>query len=449
MKRPRLQARPSFYLVPQNTFFYAKECLSKPRLGLLLPNQEKRTFLMIKAPSAGRARPRILYSQTPHSISRRAKSLPRTAGELLRHLCELTIGFGKGSVDLPYRALAEALGRDWSTVARAAMLLKKSGDVVTEPLRDGSYRWSVVLEPGDVVSDPLGLYRVRTVSDAAASPPPHGVFAIPPMAKTPWGHGENAIPPMAKTPWGRGVVDNVSSPYTEPSGDGFEEDEKEALKIDLKDTYSKIHQQKPEETAEAVRDDEPFDHKKLLQELRAIGVGQRVARKLLRQHEHAKVAQALEHTRQRKDVSNPAGYVVREVEDGGYKDHHGQESYRSTGAQRTALAVPAASHIASDRARSEAEQLERERQEKEAIYREGLKKLLARFSDLSAEVKLELKGRWTEHKERLVPNTSRKAELLKEPRFERLAFREVTTRFFDLIDEGLEPGEALEQLAAA
>ena len=403
---------------------------------------------MMKAPSAGRARPRILYSQTPHSISRRAKSLPRTAGELLRHLCELTIGFGKGFVDLTYRALAEALAKDWSTIARAAMLLKKSGDVVTEPLRDGSYRWSVVLEPGDVVSDPLGIYRVRTVSDAHASPPPHGKNAIPPMAKTPWGHGKNAIPPMAKTPWGQAVVDNVASPCTEPSGDGFEEAQKEGLKIDLKDTYSKIHQQKPEETAEAVRDDdEPLDHKKLLQELVTIGVGQRVARKLLRQHEHAKVAQALEHARQRKDVSNPAGYVVREIEDGGYQDHHPQESYHSTDTQRTAQVVPA-SHIDSSRTRSEAEQLERERQEKEAVYREGLKQLLARFSGLSAEVKQELKGRWTEHKERLVPNTARKAELLKDPRFEKLAFREVTMRFFDLIDEGLKPAQALKQLAA-
>ena len=313
------------------------------------------------------------------------------------------------------------------------MLLKKSGDVITEPLRDGSYRWSVVLEPGDVVSDPLGLYRVRMVSDAAASSTPHG---------------ENAMPPMAKTPWGKGGVDNVASPYMEPSGDGFEEDEKEPLKIDLKDTCSKIHQQKLEETAGAVRDDdEPLDHKKLFQELIAIGVGQRVARKLLRQHEHAKVAQALEHARQRKDVSNPAGYVVREIEDGGYQDHHRQESCRSTGTQSTAQAAPA-SHIDSSRTRSEAEQLERERQEKEAVYREGLKQLLDRFSGLSAEVKLELRGRWTEHKEHLVPNTSRKAELLKEPRFERLAFREVTTRFFDLIDEGLEPGEALELLAA-
>ena len=405
---------------------------------------------MTKAPAAaaGRARPRILYSQTPHSISRRAKSLPRTAGELLRHLCELTIGFGKGSIDLPYRALAEALNRDWSTIARAAMLLKKNGDVITEPLRDGSYRWSVVLEPGDVVSDPLGLYRVRPFSDASANHAPHGENAIPPMAKTPCPHGENAIPPMAKTPWGKGGVDNVSIPCVERSGEGLEHGEKEPLKIDLKDTYSKIHQQKTEETAKAVGDDdEPFDHKKLFQELVSIGVGQRVARKLLRQHEHAQIAQALKHASQRKDVNNPAAYVVREIKDGGYQNHT-PESRCSTGALKAPPAALPASHLASVRARSEAEQLERERQEKEAVYREELKQLLTRFSGLSAEVKLELKGRWTEHKERLVPNTSRKAELMKEPRFERLAFREVTMRFFNLVDGGFELAEALKQLAA-
>jgi hypothetical protein len=148
---------------------------------------------MIKAPSTGRARPRILYSQTPHSISRRAKSLPRTASELLRHLCELTIGFGKGSVDLPYRALAEALGRDWSTIARAAMLLRKNGDVLAEPLRDGSYRWSVVLEPGDVVSDPMGLYRVRAVPAAPANHAPYGKNAMPSWRKRHAPHGKNAM----------------------------------------------------------------------------------------------------------------------------------------------------------------------------------------------------------------------------------------------------------------
>lgn len=404
---------------------------------------------MIKAPTAGRARPRILYSQTPHSISRRAKSLPRTAGELLRHLCELTIGFGRGSIDLPYRVLAEALGRDWSTIARAAMRLRKSGDVSVEPLRDGSYRWSVILEPEDVVSDPMGLYRVRPVPTANATSIPHGENAMTPMAKTPCPHGENAIPPMAKTPWGMEVVNKDAGPYPEPSGVCPDQLEKEPLKISLKDTCSKIHQQNTDEFTETCRDDddEALDHKKLFQDLVAIGTGQRVARKLLREHEHIQIAQALQHVRQRKNVSNPAGYLVSAIKDGGYKEIAQVNTLYTAVRDKDTPATPS-SHLAAQQTRSEMEQLEQERKEKEVAYREGLKRLLTRFADLPHDLKLELKERWTIHMEHLVPNTSRRNEHLKEPRYERLAFREVTKKFFDLVDEGLDPGSALERLAA-
>lgn len=250
---------------------------------------------------------------------------------------------------------------------------------------------------------------------------------------------------MAKTPWGQAPVDNASSPTAAavrvPSSEGVEE----PLKIDLKDTYSKIHQQKAEEPEAVQDDDESVDRKRLFQELIAIGTGQRVARKLLREHEHDEIARALKHVRQRKDVVNPAGYLVRELADGGYKPSghaNGQPAV-----QHEATPAPS-SHLAAERARSEREQLEQERREKEAAYREGLKRLLTRFSNLPEDVKLSLKKRWTTRLEQMVPNTSRKAELLKEPRFERLAFREITMSFFDLVDEGLEPVAALERLAA-
>jgi hypothetical protein len=253
---------------------------------------------------------------------------------------------------------------------------------------------------------------------------------------------------MAKTPWGRVAVENPASPCAEPVGDGSSERENEPLKITLKDTCSKIHQQKADELAETSRDDDDdaFDHKKLFQDLVALGTGQRVARRLLREHEHAQIAQALKHVRQRKDVTNPAGYVVRELADGGYKEM-GPASTPPAARREVPPATPS-SHLVGERTRSEMKQIEQERNEKETAYREGLKRLLTRFSDLPEDVKLSLKSRWTTHMEQLVPNTSRKAELLKEPRFERLAFREVTKRFFDLVDEGLEPGKALEQLAA-
>ena len=404
---------------------------------------------MTKAPSTGRARPRILYSQTPHSISRRAKALPRTAGELLRHLCELTIGFGKGSVDLTYSTLAEALGRNWSTIARAVMVLRKNGDVFAEPLRDGSYRWSVILEPEDIVSDPMGLYRVRTTSADGATHDPHGKNAMTPMAKTPCPHGKNAIPPMAKTPWGHDLVDNSAIPCPERPQARSKQVEKEALKIIFKDTCSKIHQQKTDKPTKTSRDDdESPNHKKLFQDLVAIGTGQRIARKLLRKHEHSKIAQALKHVRQRKDLKNPAGYLICEIEDGGYEEIAPASKEHVTFRGENTPEAVSSSHLAAQQTRSEMEQLEQERREKDAAYREELKRLLERFANLPQNLKLDLKARWTAHMEQLVPNTARKAEILKEPRFERLAFKEVASTFFDLLDQGCDAHQALERLAA-
>ena len=46
---------------------------------------------------------------------------------------------------------------------------------------------------------------------------------------------------------------------------------------------------------------------------------QRVARKVVREHDHQLVAQALESVARRQDVKNPAGYILRELEDGGYE----------------------------------------------------------------------------------------------------------------------------------
>lgn len=395
---------------------------------------------MAKAHSADRARPRILYSQTPHSISRRARSLPRAAGELLRHLCERTIGFGKGSVDFTYGALAEALHRDWSTIARAAMQLRKSGDVTVESLRDGSYRWSVVLEPGDIVSDPKGLYRVRPLP--VSGTPPHGENAMPPMAKTPCPHGKNAMPPMAKTPWGQGVVDNAASPCLEPSRDGPEQDEKEPLKIILKDTYSKIHQQKADESNEGMRsDDESFDHKNLLGELIALGTSQRIARKLLREHEHKLVSDVLEKVRKRTDLENRAGYLIREIEDGGYTPSATVKP--SNNVSRETTAPPVSGY---ERTRAEQAALVAESDRKEASYRQEMQALLQRFKGLPEILQAKLKVRWQHHLKSVVPNVSRRAELMEDKRFQKIAFKDVVTSFFALVDQGVSREQALARI---
>jgi hypothetical protein len=326
------------------------------------------------------------------------------------------------------------------------MLLRKSGDVSAEPLRDGSYRWSVVLEPEDVVSDPMGLYRVRTVPAASTNLPPHGKNAMPLMAKTPCPHGKNAMPLMAKTPWGVEVVDKGAAPCPEPSEVCPGQPEKEPLKISLKDTCSKIHQQKMGKPTEASRDDdEALDYKKLLGELLALGTGQRIARKLLREHDHQLVINTLERVRCRTDLDNPAGYLVREIEDGGYEDTS-LSVKSSDSVSRESSAKPQVSGY--ERTKVELEALETEKARKEAVYRQEVQALLQRFQALPDDLKARLKTQGRVFLETLVPNTPKKAMLMAEQRFQKIAFKEVATHFFALLDQGLSPDRALAQLAA-
>lgn len=393
----------------------------------------------MKASRIGRVRPTILFSQTPHSVSRRARRLSnRTAAELLRHLCELTIGFGRGSIDLTYRALAEALHRDWSTIARAARLLRALGDVEVETLDNGSYRWFVLLEPEDIKADPEGVYRVRGAQNTGL---PHGENAMGVMAKTPWGHGENAMRVMAKTPWGNPADEEASEPLFIKDRESPVASPSDPLKKDLKDTYLQIHHQ-------SGSDDEVFDHKSLLGELIALGTGQRVARKLLRNHDHRLIANALERVRDRDDLSNRAGYLIREVEDGGYEDASLSVKPSQSVSRETAKSPGTLAKSGYERTRAEFEALEAEKAHKETIYRQEVQTLLQRFQGLPEDLKSELKLHWKNHLEHLVPNTSKKAVLMEDQRFQKIAFKEVTATFFALLDQGLSIDRALAQLAA-
>ena len=378
----------------------------------------------MKASQRGRVRPTILFSQTPHSVARRARRLSnRTAAELLRHLCELTIGFGRGSIDLTYRALAEALHRDWSTIARAAKLLRELGDVEVEALANGSYRWFVLLEPEDIKADPERVYRLRgaRVVHQPADP-----------------HGENAMGGMAKMPWGSREPERDSKPVGSGVGAPREKFENEPLKIDLKDTCLQIHHQKE-------NDDEAVDHKKLLGELLALGTGQRIARKLLREHNHQLVANTLERVRCRTDLENPAGYLVREIEDGGYEDTSISVKPSGNVSRETTAKPPMSGY---ERSRAEFEALEAEKTRKEMAYRKEVQVLLQRFQALPDNLKTRLKTQGKVYLETLVPNTPKKALLMEDQRFQKIAFKEVASQFFHLLDEGLCPERALAQLAA-
>jgi len=168
----------------------------------------------------------------------------------------MTIGYGRGFVELTYTALAQTLGRNWRTIARSVRVLRQHGDVMIESLRDGSYRWWVLLEPEDIRSDPEGIYRMRDSEDGIEHPlnsmPPHDKNAMAPMTKRPWGHDGNVIPLMTKMSWGHplsredGNVDKTTLPVC------FPQPENGALKIILKDIDLKKQQQKKTEATEAL-----------------------------------------------------------------------------------------------------------------------------------------------------------------------------------------------------
>jgi DNA-binding transcriptional ArsR family regulator len=405
----------------------------------------------MKASPKGRVRPTILFSQTPHSVSRRAKRLSnRTAAELLRHLCELTIGFGRGSIDLTYRALAEALHKDWRTIARAASLLRALGDVEVESLENRSYRWFVLLEPEDIVADPEGLYRVRSARSVDQTQDPHGENAMGSWQKRHGGHGENAMGVMAKTPWEAEHGGQLLKPPFTRDEAPPEKTENGVLKIDLKDTSLKIHHQT--ESQGELRDDVSLvNHKKLLEELIAVGTGQRMARRLLRNHDHDLIASALQRVRHRTDLENRAGYLIREVEDGGYQKTLELVKRSEKVSRETSEAPATGSIVANDgvqRTKMEQAALEAERASKALAYQQSLQVLLQRFKGLSTDLQLELKARWTKHLEKMVPNTPRKAAMMEDEVFKKISFKEVTTRFFELVDQGLCSDSALAQLAA-
>lgn len=355
----------------------------------------------------------------------------------------MTIGFGRGYIDLTYKKLAEALGMNWSTIARAAKFLRLRGDVEVEALADRSYRWYVLLEPSDIKYDPNGVYRVR--SRAQANPNlkgvhrPHGLDAMTPMASKPCQPAVDAMRVITPMPWGRWTVERHATLVNTPEKADWEAAEKEPLKKLLKETSLKKQHQS---------DDEPLDYKKILGELITIGTGQRVARKLLRNHDHGLITSVLEKVRHRSDLENRAGYLIREVEDGGYKDV--SLSVKPSGMVSRETSTPPSKPPLNgyERTRAEFEALEAEKARKEFAYRQEVQILLQRFQELPGDLRAKLKECWEHHLESLVPNTSRKAKLMEERRFQKIAFKEVTANFFTLLDQGLSTERALAQLAA-
>lgn len=339
------------------------------------------------------------FSMVPRSISDRLRQLAgKTAGELLRLLCELTIGFRKTKVERSYRQLAELLGKSVATIARAVKLLLTSGDVVVESRLGRSYRWSVLLEPSDIRSDPAGICLVRG-SDSEQTPTVDSKVAEKP------GPVEDAPAVTPEAPVGAPATDEPTEAASEPTA----------------------------------------GTKALFKRLINVGMRRRVARELLVAHEHDVIVAALDRVKNRSDINNKAGYVLREVKEGGY------EVEMPTG-NTTEMVVETESsrYSSAERTRLEQEELEAERLAKQQRFDQALRGLEVRCGQLSDGVRAHLRDCCQRYICQLAPSS--KGSILEGPAskaFKKIAFKEVMERFFGLLDQGLAEEEALGQVSLA
>ncbi|MEE4248040.1 MAG: hypothetical protein V2I33_21825, partial [Kangiellaceae bacterium] len=112
------------------------------------------------------SRPRIKYSQTPHSVARRIETIPnKTAAALLSLINRKTVGFGQGFVDLPYSLISKELKVNQRTISTAAKKLEKWGDIVRERVSQRIYRWRVVLETDEIIFDPKKTYATKACGE--------------------------------------------------------------------------------------------------------------------------------------------------------------------------------------------------------------------------------------------------------------------------------------------
>ena len=400
----------------------------------------------MKTSSEHRARARFSrFIPTPPSVMRALRSLRNAAAQAVYNLLiEKCFGFGQGSVELSYTQIAKVIGRSWRTVARVAGKLRTLGLVVVDSLPCGAYRWRIPVLAEEVKDDPHGVLLVLESSQPLADPIPPIPSGYDKTVISP--HDSFVISPMTELSWGVACEEQGSGPDFIEVYAPFVSLENAPPKRHDQETYLKRHHHEGvvmvNEVAEAVSgDDESLGHKNLLRKLLELGMKQRVARKLLRENDHLVVAGALERVALRGDIANPAGYVLREVEDGGYEE---SLALGDLSHQGFAVASPRCEKrsdapmvsVGVEETRSQIAAAEAEREARAVVTRSQVRELLDRFSELSSDLKEALRVRWTAAKEEMVPNTPRRAEILRDPKFEKMAFREVVSGFFARLDGG-------------
>ena len=428
-----------------------------------------------------KSRPRIKFLQLPHSVAQRIESLTnRTAAALLTYLCRKTIGFGQGVVELSYQQLSQNLKVDTRTVARAAKILESSGDILRDRPAGGVYQWTVLLDKDEVIADPGQTYSTRPKKQGGVmidrSTPSRQIDHDP--------QDRSIMTPPQKIEHAKSGKFEEQSPQTEQPEDSLKKliKDKDLKKQHLEDPSARctggapqvrqrcvtgapaVHQPEP---SVSKTDDEPL-HKICLKGLRQHGVSQRVARKLCNDHDHELILSVLKTAPQRPGIQNLAAYIVSEIQDGGYEQPSGEQKNghqvsggRSNYAHLTNKKIKALRHKtvkditpidapisyrSVQETRTEQQALETKRLEKEQDYQNKSRQLANRFKDLSEDLQLRLKLVASVHLSKLLPDSEKREEMLRDKIFRRMANRTVLESFFEWVDKGLDEIQALHQM---
>ncbi len=406
------------------------------------------------------------YGSIPHSVLKRVEQIQNpTACSLLICLSRRTFAFRKSSVVLSYLELAQSINCCWRTVATAAKKLEEWGDLIRERQRDGRYRWTLTLDPDEIINDPDQTFPLRQTPVLS---PPHDRSIMAP-------HDRSIMGGMQDRSWGPADSDQGSKPVPTKVLGSPRPPQKEPLKKvfkerDLKKQHvpavSAPANPSPAPPKLAARRADESLHKFLIRSLKSHGVSQRKARQLCRDHDHSVIQQVLETAPKRPEIKNLPAYIVTEIQDGGYdtpvqktKKVPGEVSHPRNYAHLTDQRLNEQRHRTiktsdcpktspdPEQTRREQQHLAAQKQERATTYNQQLKTLLERYKTLSEDLKTGLQQAASSHLETMIPAVSRRDQMAQDQTFKRVAIKSTLERFFDLVDEGMNEARALNSLS--